>query len=162
MRTITALLALVLSAGCQKSEPTLRSDTSTDTSIDVEPTVPDCEVVTEWSLSAVETTAETGSVGVSVSLASAGTTSTCAGPPCLIVTAYGDGTVESVVQESASAASFRYVDGAMGAGDTAQLLLRWRVLCVFDGSEEERTVTTNINVCANSSAVLSISTDPCP
>ncbi|MBW2264235.1 MAG: hypothetical protein JRG91_19900, partial [Deltaproteobacteria bacterium] len=96
-------------------------------------------------------------------LASAGTTSTCAGPPCLIVTVLsGDGTAENVIQESPSLATFSYVDADMGAGDSAQLLLRWRVLCVEGTGEEERTVTANVNVCADSSAVLSISHDACP
>ena len=158
----TGLIVITLLAGCQKSEPSLRSDTSTDTPADAAPTVPDCDVLTEWSLSAVETSSVTGSVDVSVSLASAGTTSMCAGPPCLVVTAYGDGTVESVIQESPSLASFSYADPALGAGDSAQLLLRWRVLCVMGTDEEERTVTANVNVCADSSAIQSISHDACP
>ena len=162
-RFIAAIMALSLAWGCQKSEPSLRSDTSTDMSVDVEPTVPDCTTVTEWSLSAVDTTSVAGSVGVNVTLDSAGTTSTCAGPPCLIVTELpeGDGTVENVAQVSPSAATFDYVH-ALGAGESAQLLLRWRVLCVEGTSEEERTVTANVNVCADSSAVLSVSHEACP
>jgi hypothetical protein len=161
-RLIAAILALALATGCQKSEPTLRSDTSTDTMIETEPTVPDCTAVTEWTLSAESTTSETGSVDVRVSLASAGTISTCAGPPCLVVTIYGDGTAESVTHESSSIATFTYVNDAMGAGDSVQLLLRWRVLCVAEEGEEERVVTANVNVCADSSANLSVSHEACP
>jgi hypothetical protein len=166
IRMIPAIaLASVLAAACHDSDPKLRTDTSTDPSADVhvDPTVPACDDLLEWSLVVSTVTSAAGQVTGQVELESAGTIPTCAGPPCLVVSVLaGTGGVENVTHESATRARFTYVDEDMGPGETGQLMLRWRVLCTDAGGQEERVVTTNTNVCADASSNLSLSAEPCP
>jgi hypothetical protein len=158
--SLAAALIVALSAACSDSDPQIGSDTSTD--VEHEPTVPGCDAVPDWGLEITGTSSDVGTVSVQVDLLSAGATPTCAGPPCLIVTALsGGGSAESITQVSATRATFTYTNTEIGAGGEAQLLLRWRVLCTVDGGEEERTVTESPWVCADSSTNLSIGLDPC-
>ena len=66
------------------------------------------------------------------------------------------------MQESATAAAFSYSNDSIAAGGSAQVLLRWRVMCTQGGTDQEQTVTASPWICADSSRQLSIGLDPCP
>ncbi len=154
-------LALALAA-CNESDPGLGSDTSTDSLPDV--VVSSCDLVTGWSLSVDEGAPGTGTVGGLVTLDSGGTTSSCAGAPCMVVTVIsGGGTVSGITQDSTNTASFTYTNADLAPGTEAQLLLRWRVMCTStSGTNEERTVSLPVKVCSGTTGTLSLVTGTCP
>jgi hypothetical protein len=172
MKSARTILVITIASwawpGCHESSTSLVTDTgsSSDTVITdpgVDPTVPTCEDVTAWDVEATEDDSGPGTVTVQVDLLSAGVVSSCAGTPCLVVTvASGDGTSSAVTEIGPNRATFTYDDPSASAGDAAQLLLRWRVLCTDGGSDEERTVTSPIWICMGSGSTLSVSEPPCP
>jgi hypothetical protein len=166
---VTTLAALA-AWGCHDPETTLVTDTGSDpgpadTAVSdpgAEPAVPSCTSVADWELVASEQSDEPGSVTVRVDLDSTGVTSGCAGSPCLVVTvSSGDGTVSDVTQLAPGRATFVYTDEEADAGDAAQLLLRWRVLCTDGTGSEERTVTSPVWICSPSPGELTPSDDSC-
>ena len=156
-------LALAL-ASCNESDPGLQADTGTDGTPDADAVVSTCALVADWSLGLDQDSTAAGTVSGTATLDSGGTASSCAGPPCLVVTVItGGGTVTGITQESTNVASFTYANADLGPGGEAQLLLRWRVLCTSDsGGNEERTVSLPAKVCSDTAGALSLVEGSCP